>query len=226
LSESAEKICNEIINNLSKPVQFNKISKNHIEDDNGYLYEDESQYYIRLNSKLKQDTFESVAIHELLHCLQREGGGPGMTAREGDEAAGSIASLINSVIYDIDVERRLFELNMHSNEIDNNRFNDCLEALEFYNFDKLRELYIVSSAMFLILIKRTTANHNHFENLYSMYKGIDDRIVDLADQIDNILEKYGFSTPQEQCRSMRRIAIASGWRNRLAINFNGTIQEI
>lgn len=227
LSIKAEKISNEIMKDLHKPIQFKNIDKGHISDSNGYVLDDAEYFYVHIKKELKQDVFESILIHELLHCVQKDAGSPGLMAKKyGDSAALGIASLINAALLDIDVEDQLFRLKMHSDEVDNNRYNDSIESIDFYNNTEIRDYYMISAALFLVLIDKTSANPDHYLNLVNLYKSIDYKIIELFKQIYNIIDQYGVKTPQQQCRSMRRVAIASGWRDRLTMRYNGFDQDI
>jgi hypothetical protein len=194
---------------------------------NGYALKNNTHYLVYINPKLRDDIFESVLIHELLHCKQIQAGIPGLIpARYGDDIAKFISSEINSVVADIDVEEQLLLLGLHSDYIDNKRYTESLESLNEYNNKKLIEVYSVMSALNLVLIKKTSNNLSHYEEVYKALSIQDKDITIMAEGINNIIDKYGYKTPRDQIKSIRRIAILIGWRERLKIVYNGFEQDV
>jgi hypothetical protein len=90
----------------------------------------------------------------------------------------------------------------------------------------LKDIYSVISALCLILIKKTSNNPSYYEELYKEYSIQDKNIIDMAEGINNIIDKYGYKTPSDQRISIRRIAIFTGWRARLKIVYNGMEQAV
>ncbi len=226
LSEKTQKIYNEIINDLDLPVEIRQIEGDDTES-NGYCQMNDNHYLVYVDGQLEDDVFESVLIHELLHCKQIQEGCPGLIpAKYGDYPARFIASTINSVVADIDVEAQLSELGLHSDYIDHFRYLDAIAAINEYNNPYLSEVYLPLCALNLVLIKKTSRDPSYYDELYILFENQDDMVIQTAEEIINIIDKYGYKTAREQLRSIRRIAICLGWRARLRIVYNGIEQAV
>lgn len=226
ISSQAIEIYNQIIDRLKLPVKIGKVGKDHSES-NGYCLKNDDQYLVYVDAKLRDDVFESVLIHELLHCIQIEKGSPGLIAANyGDYVSKTIASMITSLVADIDVEDKLSSFGMHSDYIDHVRYIDAIEVLKEYSNKNYVEIYPVTSALNLVLIERTSNSSSYYEELYNKLRNQDENIIEIAEGVSNIIGKYGYKTPREQLRSIRRIAIFIGWRAKFRIVYNGVTQEV
>lgn len=194
--------------------------------DNGYCLKNNDHYLIYINDKLESNQFETVLIHELLHCKQIQEGYPGLIpAIYGDYQAKYVASMINSVLADIDVEKQLTDMGLHSDYIDYERFKDAKEYAN-ENYEDIQQFFSIMSALYLILCKFTARDVAYYEEIYIVFNNKDKGITDLSNKISEIIEKYGYKTPSEYLRSLRRIAIVTGWRDRFKIKYNGIEQKV
>lgn len=228
LTERGEQAYNEIKGSLIKPVIIQKLDPNKVLDTNGRMSEEEDHFRIELNVKMDREAFDSVLIHELLHCRQLQEGSPSITTAYEDDTLSVLASAINGMVNDIDVENRMETYGLHSEKIDWNRYQDFKELLYYLDDEpEMNEPGIILAACMLVLLKYTSHFKEHYEELIEMIreKGYLE-FLELAEKFDEILKTHGYSSPREQLRSLRRIAIATGLRDEFLLVVDRTAQEI
>lgn len=228
LTERGEQAYQEIKDSLTKPVIINKLDPKMVLDTNGRMSEEENHFRIELNVKMDREAFDSVLIHELLHCKQLQEGSPSITAAYENDTLSVLASAINGMVNDIDVENRMEAYGLHSEKIDWNRYQDFKELLSYIDDEpELNEPGIILGACMLILIKYTSHFKEHYDDLihHIKEKGYLE-FLELAEKFDEILKTHGYSSPREQLRSLRRIAIATGLRDEFLLVVDRIAQEI
>lgn len=227
LSEKTQKIYSDIVSNLTNPIKFGH--KSSIANSAyGYTLGNEKKHIINISKNLDDEIFEITLIHELLHCLQREKGIPGLIpAVKGDFIALQIASIINSLVSDLDVEEELRKLGISSHVIDEERFKDAKQAYEeFELYNVPSDVKTIVSAINLTLIRNTDKNNNYYNELRNLFLEKSPEIIKMSEEINEVIENHGYKTPREMLRSMRRIAILTGMREKFKIVYNGVEQEV
>lgn len=227
ISANGEQVISLIYANLSKDVNISTVTKEH-KGSNGYMSQDENSYQVFINFNLEDNEFEYVLINQLLHCAQIDKGIPILIpVNQADHGAKLMAPMLNSLISDIDAEEQQKNLGFKSEVLEKEKVSLALSNYEKYGNDEhYKELYTAIGAFDLVFLKKNTSDAESFLKLYAIHKQNNPIITEVADTILEILEKYGYTTPQEQVASMRRIVIKIGWRSRFKIYYNGSLQDI
>lgn len=103
LSSLADKIILDILNQLSKEVQFYNT-----DEETSFCEEIADKYYVYIT--IRTSEFEDNLVHEMCHLIQYENKYPMIKARQDiDENTKNIISSIQNIILDLEVDQRLKE---------------------------------------------------------------------------------------------------------------------
>lgn len=103
LSSTADRIVINILNQLSKEVQFYNT-----DEETSFCEEMDNKYYVHVSTRTSE--FEDNLVHEMCHLIQYENKYPMIKTRKNlDKNTKNIVSSIQNIVLDLEVDQRLKE---------------------------------------------------------------------------------------------------------------------
>ncbi|MBR0382617.1 MAG: hypothetical protein IJH71_09290 [Eubacterium sp.] len=229
LSDRTEAIYKDITAGLVYPLRVEKMDPENQEDMSHPVAMDNSskEFIIKLDSSLSDDLFENALIRDLIYCKQMSNNAPLLAVKsEQDVDAAQTAQMISSVIMDIDVENHMRKYDMHIDDIDTMRLEDLFLFLKSGMSEYNREMYHIYAGLQLTLLYFTSSKPKNVEEIIQTFMLSDPEGMDLIDKYVDIIDRYGVDDNRSMMRCMRKMAIASGMRGRLLLEYDGKVSEL
>ncbi len=229
LSEKAEKIYNDIVEDLIYPINFSVLNPENTDEFNQQVAMDtgNKEFIVKVDKTLESNLFENALIRNLIYCRQLSNQAPVLTPRnKSDLDATQVAMMVSSVIMDIDVENTLKKYDMHIDDIDTMRLSDLFAFLKSGISDYNRPLYHALTALQVTLLYFTTSKKENIEQIVETFYLSDPEAMEIIDKFVEIIDKYGVEDNRGMMRCMRRMVIACNMRGRINLEYEGRISTI
>ena len=229
LSDQTEAIYKSITEKLIYPVKILKQDPESEEDCSRPVAMDtgNKEFIVKVDSGLEDYLFENALIRDIIYCQQMNNHAPVLSAKNPkDIEAYQVAMMISSVIMDIDVENRLKSYGMHIDDIDTMRLSDLYAFLKSGMSDVNRDLYHVFAGLQITLLYFTTSKRKNVEEIIETFYLSDQSAMEGIDKYVDIIDRYGVKDNRSMMRCMRKLAIASGMRDRLMLEYEGKVTEV
>ncbi len=221
LSDAAQTYYSKITAELKYPVQIESLNREAHPGTEGYSQFNDNLHKIYLDQSLSNEVFETTLLKELLHCKHQEVSAPWVRPAVEDQRLLFYATNINSLVADIYIEKQLSEIGMHSEEKDLSRLNELVLMRDDEYLPHMRDTYVHLCATLFTMIFFTCADRERYEEVVQLFED-DQEVIKLTETLIDIIKTHGYSTPREQMRSIRRIAVCFGLKGKLLLVYNGT----
>ncbi len=229
INDRTEAIVNDITSKLVYPVEYRKMNVNSQEDlehpvamDNG-----QKKFLICIDNDLSDELFENALIRDLIYCQQMNDNVPILQAKsEQDLDARQVAMMISSVIMDIDMENKLKAYGMHLDDVDTMRLADLFDFLKAGMSEYNRPLYHNLTGLQVTLLLMTSSKPKNVEDIIQTFHLSDPEAMELIDKYVDIIDRYGVNDKRSMMRCMRKMAVASGMKGRMLLEYDGRVSEV
>lgn len=224
LSEKTEQIYTEILGKLTDKVSILPMDLGNPMDVNRPCYHDvrAKEYVIKLDKDMEDSLFENALLRNMIYCLQMEEGAPILEPNPQDQLAMTAASMINSTVLDLNLEKRLEDYGVEKPaDLDMMRLEDFFMFLRTDMAQRNRTLYDIVACLQMILLYFTVDNEENINQVLLTFEMSDLALFDLIHKGIDIVEKYGFDTTRGQMRCMRKLALMLGMKDKIKIFYDG-----
>lgn len=229
LSEKTEAAYRDITQGFKYPIKFLKMDPANSEDVARPVAMDtgKKEFIIKLDPGLSKKLFENALIRDVIYCQQMNEDAPQLLPlKRNDQDAEKIAMMISSVVMDIDVENKLKKYDMHLDDIDTMRMADLYEFLKSGQAQLNPKFYHVFTGLQIALLYFTTSNKENVDQIIETFYLSDPEATDEIDKYVDILKNYGVDDNRAMMRSMRRLAVACGMKDRTQIIYEGKVTRV
>jgi hypothetical protein len=151
-----------------------------------------------------------------------EEGSPILEPNPQDQLAMTAASMINSTVLDLNLEKRLEDYGVEKPaDLDMMRLEDFFMFLRTDMAQRNRTLYDIVACLQMILLYFTVDNEENINQVLLTFEMSDLALFDLIHKGIDIVEKYGFDTTRGQMRCMRKLALMLGMKDKIKIFYDG-----
>ena len=223
LSEKIQGVYEEIEGKLHHPVVISKMDTSNQEEMTRPCYYDgrTEEYIIKLDTELEDNLFENALIRNMIYCLQMDEGSPILEPNPKDNEAVNVASMINAVILDINLEMRLKAYEIVLDEIDNMRMGDLFMFLRGDLCVTNRELYNKMASLQVVLLYYTAEKKENVKQIMESFEISDEVLYEYIVKCIDIIDKYGCDTVRGQMRCMRKIALLMDMKDKVKVFYEG-----
>jgi len=196
VSKKAENFINAITPKLYKPVIYKSITELGL-NNFGAMKEYPNHFIIYTSTKLTGEVFECNICHELLHAEQTVLQFPEVGNCQHNNLLIQITIAFTALILDLDVNQKLSANKFDSSYFFNYRYR-VLKNLADRNFDMVTNNYYETLLILHLSLVLMTSPTNRSRYLLSLFKNQFNHIAEKSIKISEIINKIGYSTP-EQC---------------------------
>jgi hypothetical protein len=224
LSEKTEQIYTEILGKLTDKVTIMPMDIGNPMDVNRPCYHNvkDQEYVIKLDKDMEDALFENALLRNMIYCLQMEEGSPILEPNPQDQLAVTAASMINSTVLDLNLEKRLEDYGVEKPaDLDMMRLEDFFMFLRTDMAQRNRTLYDIVACLQMILLYFTVDNEENINQVLLTFEMSDLALFDLIHKGIDIVEKYGFDTTRGQMRCMRKLALMFGMKDKIKVFYEG-----
>jgi hypothetical protein len=168
---------------------------------------------IRLRTDISRPRFEQNAAHELLHALQIKEGWPTIKSRLRDESIiAQVASLLASIVLDLNVEDRLKQTLFDSTPVINDQYRN-LKKIALEGNIPLAGSNRFRKAVMMYAYASLTQPHKRWAKLKELFSNRAPHITKKGEELASILIRCGWNNPDQALASMIAIRESIGLSN-------------